>query len=54
MCPYCGLPMIKVVRPNGQVYLKCKVCGHIEETGELEPPGYDSWKYGFEEEHNDK
>jgi len=50
MCPMCNLPMVKIVRPNGSVYLKCKVCGHIEETNEIEPPSYNSWGYGYEYE----
>lgn len=41
--PVCELPMQeKVNKYNGQVYLKCPICGHIEETGLLETPFYDN------------
>jgi len=33
--------MIRMILKNGQVYWKCKKCGHIEITNELEPPFYE-------------
>lgn len=50
-CPYHDpvVPMVKLIRINGQVYWKCKLCGHEIEAGELEPP-YDGWNHGFERE----
>lgn len=46
----CSTPMLKMVRPNKTVYYKCRICGHIEETNELEPDPSNSWFYGYEEE----
>jgi len=50
----CDHAMIKIVRPNGTVYWKCKVCYHIVETNELEPDPSNSWGLGFEREVEDE
>ena len=41
-CKKCNLPMVRKVRGNGQAYWECKVCHHIEDTPDIEPPAWDN------------
>lgn len=49
-CPRCNLPMQRHVGRNGQIFYKCPICGHEEDTRDLDVAPYNNWEVNSDKE----